>query len=122
MNRTYIEWLDYYENATKEDVIVEMMLHINSIKELRKDITNLQEELKELRIDYSMVVAEDKKLKEENEILKENAIHNDKVVDNAKWNEMIYKSRINKANEYCELNKEYTPRLIDVANILKGSD
>jgi hypothetical protein len=26
------------------------------------------------------------------------------------------------AIEYCENNKEYTPRLIDVINILKGSD
>ena len=41
-------------------------------------------------------------LQEENERLKENAIHNDKVVDKAKWNEMLYKSRIEKAIEYLE--------------------
>ena len=40
-----------------------------------------------------------KDLQQENEILKENAIHNDKVVDKARWNEMIYKSRIDKINE-----------------------
>ena len=33
---------------------------------------------------------------------KENAEHNDKVVDKAKWNEMIYKSRIDKAIEIYE--------------------
>lgn len=40
------------------------------------------------------------KLQQENERLKDNAIHNDKVVDKARWNEMIYKSRCEKAVEY----------------------
>ena len=30
--------------------------------------------------------------------------------------------KIDKAIEYCELNKEFTPRLVDVKDILKGSD
>lgn len=44
------------------------------------------------------------KLEKENTILKENAEHNDKVVDKARWNEMIYKSRCEKANEYIKKN------------------
>lgn len=36
----------------------------------------------------------------ENEILKANAEHNDKVVDKARWNEMLYKSRCEKLREY----------------------
>lgn len=48
-----------------------------------------------------------KHLQKENEILKENAEHNDKVVDKAKWNEMIYKSRIDKAIEYIKENSVY---------------
>lgn len=39
-------------------------------------------------------------LQQENEMLKDNAIHNDKVVDKARWNEMIYKSKVEKAVEY----------------------
>ena len=58
-------------------------LNYEDIKLLLDYITNLQQELEE-----------------ENERLKENAIHNDKVVDKAKWNEMIYKSRCEKAIEY----------------------
>ena len=30
--------------------------------------------------------------------------------------------RIDKAIEYCRLNKEFTPRLEDIENILQGSD
>ena len=43
-------------------------------------------------------------LQKENEILKENAIHNDKIVDKARWNETIYKSRIDNAIEFIETN------------------
>lgn len=31
-------------------------------------------------------------------------------------------TRIDKAIEYCELNKEFTPRLVDIEEILKGED
>ena len=41
MNKSFVEWLDYYENATKEDVIQDMMLDINSIKEKNKEIERL---------------------------------------------------------------------------------
>lgn len=88
-------------------------------------ITNLQQENEHFRTqvntyenpdDYTLFYmwldakAKDKmkQLQEENERLKENAIHNDKVVDNAKWNEMIYKSRCVKAIEYITNNKLYT--------------
>lgn len=45
MNKSYIEWIDYYENATKEDVIQDMMLDINSIKEKDKEIERLSKEV-----------------------------------------------------------------------------
>ena len=45
MNKSYIEWIDYYENATKEDVIQDMMLDINSIKEKDKEIDRLSKEV-----------------------------------------------------------------------------
>ena len=56
--------------------------------------------------------------RKENKRLKENAIHNDKVVDKAKWNEMLYKSRCKKALEYN--NKNIHSRTLN--NILRGSD
>lgn len=83
-------------------------------------ITNLQDRIKELEAINEEHRKINGKLREENEILKKNAEHNDKVVDKARWNEMVYKSRIDKAIEYCENNKEYTPRLIDIIDILKG--
>lgn len=65
-------------------------------------------------------------LQEENKILKENAEHNDKVVDKAKWNEMIYKSRNEKAIEYMNNTfditsiKEFYEHLDNIENILQG--
>ena len=38
MNRTYEEWLKYYENATKEQVIEDMMLDIKEIQRLNNRI------------------------------------------------------------------------------------
>lgn len=66
-------------------------------------------------------------LQEENERLKENAIHNDKVVDKARWNEMIYKSRNEKAIEYLpEIRRtpsyELDEKIDNLENILQGED
>lgn len=69
--------------------------------------------------------------KQENEILRKNAEHNDKVVDKARWNEMIHKSRNEKAIEYIKSTNCYGMRsgktllqkyLCDLLNILNGSD
>ena len=38
MNRTYEEWLKYYDNATKEQVIEDMMLDIKEIQRLNNRI------------------------------------------------------------------------------------
>lgn len=35
MNKTYEEWLKYYENATKEQVIEDMYRDIQEIKQLK---------------------------------------------------------------------------------------
>jgi predicted RNase H-like nuclease (RuvC/YqgF family) len=66
------------------------------------------------------------RLKKENNILKENAEHNDKVVDNVNWENMLLKKRISKAIEYIE---SYMPNydfdktnLTKVLDILKGVD
>ena len=38
MNRTYEEWLKYYKNATKEQVIEDMILDIKEIQRLNNRI------------------------------------------------------------------------------------
>lgn len=64
MNKSYIEWIDYYENATKEDVIQDMMLDINSIKEKDKEIERLNKALKEYdRETYCKLINENRRLK-----------------------------------------------------------
>ena len=105
-------------------------------KDLIDYITNLQQEnefLKlnnpEMNIEHFRIVKENKRkidnLRKENEILRKNAEHNDKVVDKARWNEMIYKSRCDKAIEILEQDKASasfnTAERIAI-NILNGRD
>ena len=105
------------------------------IKTLLDYITNLQQEnefLKlnnpEMNIEHFRIVKENKR-KIDN-LRKENAEHNDKVVDKARWNEMIYKSRCEKAIEYIEERVKYKvePFYLSIAQtnilykILQGSD
>ena len=78
-------------------------------------------------------------LQEENNKLKENAEHNDKVVNKTKWNKMIYKSRCEKAIEFVKKESKicYTNKITDeplkvignfmwhtdkLLNILQGED
>ena len=56
-----------------------------------------------------------------NKWLKLNQENNELIEIIKKYNE-DYKSRIDKAIKYCDLNMEFTPRLIDVKNILNGDD
>ena len=108
--------------------------HISKVRdEIIEKYNDLQQENHELKsklecyengVYYSSKVDE---LTEENKRLKENAIHNDKVVDKAKWNEMIYKSRCEKAskvikNKYpvlCESEGDFKEELL---NILEGEN
>lgn len=50
MNKTYEEWLKYYENATKEQVIEDMMLDIKELKQLKKQKDDVVEYIKFLYI------------------------------------------------------------------------
>lgn len=58
---------------------------IPRIKKLGDYITNLQQIEQDHKETNATLMSELAKLEEENERLKENAIHNDKVVDKAKW-------------------------------------
>ena len=70
MNRTYEEWLKYYENATKEQVIENMMLDIKEIQRLNNIIEELEKWLNEQskgrleRTPYDEVSIKLKELKE----------------------------------------------------------
>ncbi len=72
----------------------------DDIKVVDKDFY-IKSQMKSDVIKYITILEEEnERLKKENTILKENAEHNDKVVDKARWNEMIYKSRCDLAYEY----------------------
>ena len=89
----------------------------DEIKEILEDLRNKNISVDDLtHNDKTKLLDYITNLQKANEILKENAIHNDKVVDKAKWNEMIYKSRIAKAKEYIMSN------LITEWNIKNGGD
>lgn len=102
-------------------------------------ITNLQERVNQYENPDDLTLfymwldekAKDKlkKMQEENKILKENAEHNDKVVDKARWNEMIYKSRCEKGIEYIKdwqsfphTNGSTHNELRNLLNILQGEN
>ena len=42
MNKSYEEWLQYYKNATKEQVIEDMMLDIAELKSKNKKLDNIK--------------------------------------------------------------------------------
>ena len=96
---------------------------IDYIAELEQDF----EEEKRINQEDLKLIDE---LQQENERLKENAIHNDKVVDKAGWNEMDYKTRNEKAIEYIEWsnyemvndNKKFFNYLDKLLNILRGDN
>lgn len=42
MNKSYEEWLQYYKNATKEQVIEDMMLDIAELKSKNKKLDSIK--------------------------------------------------------------------------------
>lgn len=133
MNKKIKKILDYLkESATKENLYFE--INPEKAKILLDYITNLET----IEQQYSAILSKNAELEnkitnlqEENRILKENAEHNDKVVDNARWNETIYKSRNKKAIEYIDKYQKdkNTFKLHDLRlnsnellNILTGGD
>lgn len=89
--------LDYITNLQQaikdtKDTADDMLFELKQEnEELREENSKLEIALQNIQEDYDRRI-------EENERLKENAIHNDKVVDKARWNEIIYKSRCEKAS------------------------
>lgn len=127
---TNLQARDKYFCERMEKYCLEEKELLNKNIKLENKITNLQKERNNLKTsldESSEIVGE---LEKENNILKENAEHNDKVVDKVKWNEMIYKGRIEKAIEYIEENEFYLDYktgacikgVMPLLDILKGED
>ena len=81
-------------------------------QQLKNNINKLQKELNEENLQCSKYSIELNNLKQENKILKENAEHNDKVVDKVNWENMLLKGENkqlkdnwNKLREWIVYNK-----------------
>lgn len=99
---------------------------IKEIEEYKEIEKSLIKEINKLTAESTEWESKCYDLQKEIKGLKENKLTPDELV-NLLNQELIkqrddYKSRNKKAIEYCELNKEFTPRLEDVENILNGGD
>jgi len=114
---------DYFKDKYADEVLKNA--------ELQQDLDKANDIIEKDRQFYKCRMDEYVELKKENEILKANAEHNDKVVDKARWNEMIYKSRCEKALNLvnnaiyenrcsCKYCNDYY--LKELKNTLQGSD
>ena len=101
---------DEIKEILEESIYNNYDLHTSEKKKLLDYITNLQEE--------------NERLKEIVENLTTMTVCGDgkQIKNTAQYKLDIYKSRNEKAIEYCRLNKEFTPRLVDIENILNGGD
>lgn len=112
---TYELPIEIYNDLIEQ--IKEAQKERNEYKQLYENALKINQNTEKYRTEL-----EDKYvvLQQENEILRKNAEHNDKVVDKARWNEMIYKSRCKKAKEYCGLYTRLSAK--DLLNILNGEN
>lgn len=95
------------------------------LKEFQQEYnTNTFPDYDEIYKRYDKLKEENKRLKEVVENLTTMTVCGDRkqIKNTAQYKLDIYKSRNEKAIEYCKLNKEFTPRLEDVENILDGGD
>ena len=58
MSKTYDEWLKYYENITKEQVIFDLMLDMQEMEKLNNITKNQQEDIEEYNDKLNEVVKE----------------------------------------------------------------
>lgn len=100
---------------------------IVSTKEEDKPLIYISEEAINLKRDNDKYKNEIERLNKENNILKKNAEHNDKVVDNVNWKNMFLKKIIEQAIDYIEKRKNlnwYAEGVFvyELLNILQGDD
>lgn len=91
-------------------------------EKLKKARDSYRQEFRISHNDLEMYIRKYECLKEENGRLKRLANKDYTELNIVELKAFDYKSRNEKAIEYCELNKEFTPRLEDVKNILNSGD
>src|SRR5574344_1604482 len=91
MNKEEIEEIETLEIDFKDTDELELALEVSSKKAIYL-IDDLIKHLFELQ-------QENQSLKKENKILRENAEHNDKVVDKVHWENLKLKKQLEEANE-----------------------
>lgn len=90
MNRTYEEWLKYYENVSKEQVIEDMLHDIEEIERLNKENEFLKLSNPEMNIEHFRVVKE-----------------NDRKIDNLRQENNRLNNIINELEKYLNEQVDY---------------
>ena len=110
MNREEIDdWLRYFSNhnhgfMSEDGKKITLFKVFQELKELQY--------LLEIKNDYiKQLQQENQSLKKENKILRENAEHNDKVVDKVNWENQKLKKQLEEANEKLLLLQVSEPML-----------
>ena len=70
MSKTYEEWLEYYENYKKEQVIFDLWLNMQEIERLNskaEELMTLYTTEREVKEDYKSIIKEVKEYIKENE-------------------------------------------------------
>ena len=98
MNKEEIEEIETLEIDFKDTDELELALEVSSKKAIYL-INDLIKHLFELQ-------QENQSLKKENKILRENAEHNDKVVDKVNWENMLLKKENQELKKQLEENKD----------------
>lgn len=105
-NEYYIQGSDHY--LIPKDVFDELF---NEMSNWREEAKELNKKYLNAVADYETTMSELQELKKENKILRENSEHNDKVVDNVNWENMLLK----KENKELKDNWNYIKKMLKEA-------
>lgn len=90
-----------FQNVNDDELLISNAMNYAELKKAEQKVEQLEQALKNAKDTYDDVTYEMNKkieqLEKENKILKENAEHNDKVVDKANWENMLLKTTINES-------------------------
>ena len=124
MNNEEIDyWLRYFSNhnhgfMSEDGKIITLFKVFQELKELQRLLKIQNDYIKELEAykynmdrDYLRLEKENQSLKKENKILRENAEHNDKIVDKVNWENQLLNKQLEEANEKILLLQASEPML-----------
>ena len=120
-NEYYIQCSDHY--LIPKDVFMELFNEMINWKEESKE---LNQKYLNAVADYETTMGELQELKKENKILRENAEHNDKVVDKVNWENMLLKKENQelkrKLNEAIHKATEFESEVYELEKQLEEND